>query len=86
MQTERPIGEVASYRRAGYGWLSWNNTCVWIHIQDTKNAQGLMPSALKPGWKIQFDVVETPRGLRARNAVIVDTAIPNEVSTCPQTL
>jgi cold shock CspA family protein len=90
IHTKRETGTVISFRREGYGWLQWSDldgtdNTVWIHVQDTKNKQGRPLPALRPGWKIQFDVVETPRGLRARNAIVVDTAIPNEVIPCPQT-
>jgi cold shock CspA family protein len=71
-------GIVIGYRRAGYGWLDWNGTRVWIHVQDTRDKQGHLLPALKVGWTIQFDVTEAPKGPRARNAVVVDTTATEE--------
>ena len=84
MKPERAVGTMTSFRAEGYGWLSWNGTCVWIHIRDTRD-NGKIPAALKQGWRIEFDVTETPRGLRAMNAVVVDKVVPKEALPCPQT-
>jgi hypothetical protein len=48
---------------------------VFIHIQDTHDNQGHLLPALKVGWKIQFEVLETPKGFRAKHArvVVVET-------------
>lgn len=78
-------GTVIAYRRAGYGWLSWNGERVWIHIQDVRDKQGHPVPALKIGWVVQFDVVEGPRGLRAMLARVVDASSTAEVIQCPQT-
>jgi len=79
-------GIVVSYRAAGYGWANWDGKTVYVHITDTrdKNGDGPLPQ-LKCGWKIEFDVTETPRGLRARNVRVVDPAVPNEAVPCQST-
>jgi cold shock CspA family protein len=82
--TEKAVGTVIAYRRAGYGWLDWNGTRVWIHVQDVRDKQGHLLPALKVGWTIQFDVTEAPKGPRARKAVVVDMTV-SEVFQCSQT-
>ena len=85
MPNEKVIGTVIAYRRAGYGWLDWNGTRVWIHVQDVRDKQGHLLPALKVGWTIQFDATESPKGLRARNARVIEaTAANTEVFQCPQ--
>ena len=82
--TERATGTVTAYRRSGYGWLDWNGRAVWLHIQDVRDQRGHLMPALKVGWTIEFDVVEAPKGLRARNARVVETT-NTEAQSCPQT-
>jgi cold shock CspA family protein len=85
MPSEQAIGTVIAYRRAGYGWLDWNGTRIWIHVQDVRDKQGHLLPALKVGWRIQCDVTPAPKGPRARNAVVVDTTTNTEGFQCPQT-
>jgi cold shock CspA family protein len=84
MPIEKPVGTVIAYKRAGYGWLDCDGTRVWIHVQDARDKKGHLMSQLKVGWTIQFDVTESPKGPRARNAVVVETAIPEELQCQPQ--
>ena len=74
------VGTVIGYRRSGYGWLDWNGKRVWVHIRDTHDNQGHLLPALKVGWKIRFELTETPQGFRAMNArvVAVDEERPEE--------
>jgi cold shock CspA family protein len=83
MPNEKVVGTVIAYRRAGYGWLDWNGTRVWIHVQDVRDGNSHLVTALKVGQRIKFEAVETRKGLRARNARVI-AAANTEVSQCPQ--
>jgi cold shock CspA family protein len=84
--SDRPIGIVLAYLRAGFGWLDWNGERVWVHIQDTRDQNGRCLAALKVGQQFQFDVIEVPRGFRAKNARLVADAAEAEVSTNDHTV
>jgi cold shock CspA family protein len=79
--SEKLVGIVIAYLRAGYGWFDWNGNRVWVHIQDTRDANGRCLPALKVGQQFEFDVTEVPRGLRAKNARLVADAVDDEVTT-----
>ncbi len=84
-EIEKAYGTVIAYRRAGYGWLDWNGTRVWIHIRDVRDSQGCLLPALKVGQRLQFDVFDAPQGPRARNAkLLVDASRNAEVTTSVQ--
>ena len=84
--SERVIGIVIAYLRAGYGWLDWNGERVWVHIQDTRDQSGRCLPALKVGQQFQFDVIEVPRGFRAKNARLVADAVDDEGPTNVRTI
>jgi cold shock CspA family protein len=71
------VGTVTAYRKSGYGWLDWDGKPVFIHIADTHDKTGHLLPALKVGWKIQFEVLETPKGFRAMHARVVDIETTN---------
>ena len=70
--SEKYTGTVIAWRRSGYGWLSWGDQRVWLHVQDVRDPQGRYVPALQIGQQIQFDVIQAPKGPRAKNARIVE--------------
>jgi hypothetical protein len=84
--SEKAIGIVIAYLRAGYGWFDWNGERVWVHIQDTRDQNGRCLPALKVGQQFQFDVIEVPRGFRAKNARLVADAVDDEGPTNVRTV
>jgi cold shock CspA family protein len=82
------IGIVIAWRRSGYGWLGWGDQRVWLHIQDVRDQQGRYVPALQVGQSIEFDVIQAPKGPRAKNARIVevDTLSSPEVPTNDHTV
>lgn len=69
--SEKHIGPVVVYNRSGYGWLDCNGDRIWVHIQDCRDQNGRCLPALKVGQQFEFDIVNAPKGVRAKNARLV---------------
>lgn len=67
-------GIVVTYNRAGYGWLDCDGNRIWVHIQDTRDANGRCLPALKVGQQFRFNIVNGPKGVRAKNARAVEAS------------
>lgn len=67
----RRRARIVNYKRAGYGWLSDG---TFIHICDVRTADGQLPPNLSVGQEIEFELANSPKGVRAVRAVFVNDA------------
>jgi CspA family cold shock protein len=65
--------------RKGYGFISPDNsdTDVFVHYSAIQVEDGVFASLYKDD-KVEFQIEETPKGLEARNVIVVKKAITGE--------
>lgn len=71
----RTKGTVLSYRRSGYAWIESGGRQIFLHVTDSNR------TVLHCGDVVEFTLIETPKGPRAKQAVVVETVVKTEA--CP---
>lgn len=73
MINAKQIGTVVQFdARAGWGFLSCADfTRFFVHIKDIAEPGSPGFPTLVNGQRVSFDVVQTPKGLRAKNVVVL---------------
>jgi cold shock CspA family protein len=78
---KRHTGTVLHFGRKGFGWIQDDDPQyphgVYIHVSDTVDRRAI----LRVGERVAFYLIETPKGPRAVQAVVLDSHTPDFVAT-----